>query len=444
MKRHYKMFWGCVIPAQMPYIEKAARRLLDAFDVLYSDLEGTTCCPEKLIVADSDEFDYILTAARNIALAEREGRDIMVVCNGCYATLKTASETLKADKALAARVNERLARIGLEFKGTAGIFHLLAVLEEDIRLARLKKDAARSLAGLRVAVHYGCNLLRPASAIRLDDPLEPALLDGLVEALGGVSVKYASKMACCGGNFSLVDGKVQSEAMLARKLSDVRAAGADFILVSCPACFTQFDLRQDRMLRDTDSREGAVPVLHLAELVSLVLGEEPDKAALKRRRVKIDGLLEKWERLEEVQREVAGEFDFKSLARCAACAACLDDCPVALSYADFNPNQIVKDVLEGRLEGVLEAGDFWNCLDCLTCFELCPQRFGMQALFKRLKEIAAERGEVPETLEKVRRAFYDKGRVAEGSKGARRRMGLPETPSTGDDDLKRLLQEDGE
>jgi len=26
MKRHYKMFWGCVIPAQMPYIEKVARR----------------------------------------------------------------------------------------------------------------------------------------------------------------------------------------------------------------------------------------------------------------------------------------------------------------------------------------------------------------------------------------------------------------------------------
>lgn len=444
MKRHYKMFWGCVIPAQMPHIEKAARQLLDGFDILYSDLEDTTCCPEKLIVADHNKFDYILTAARNIALAEREGHDIMVVCNGCYATLKTASETLKADKELAARVNERLAAVGLEFKGTAGIFHLLAVLDEDIRLAQLKRQAVRSLAGLRVAVHYGCNLLRPASAIRLDDPLEPTLLDALVEALGGVSVPYASKMACCGGNFSLVDGKAQSDAMLARKLSDVRAAGADLLLVTCPACFTQFDLRQDRMMRDADAKERGVPVLHLSELVSLVLGHEPDGATLKRRRVKIDPLLEKWERLEKVQGEVAGEFDLESLARCAACGACLDDCPVALSYADFNPNEIVKAVLEGRLEEVLEEGAFWNCLDCLTCFELCPQRFGMQSLFSRLKEIAAERGQVPETLQKVRRAFYEKGRVAQGSAGARKRIGLPDAPSTGDEDLRKLLEEDSE
>ncbi len=440
MKRRYKMFWGCVIPAQMPFIEKATRDVLDHFQVLYSDLEGTTCCPEKLIVADDNHFNYILTAARNIALAEREGQDILVVCNGCFATLKTTSETLRTDKALAAEVNRRLAKIGLEFKGTSIVHHLLGVLDEDIRFPRLKKEAKRSLAGLRVAVHYGCNLLRPASAIRLDDPLHPALLDGLVEALGGVSVDYASKMACCGGNFSLVDGKNQSDAMLSRKVSDVRAAGADLILVTCPACFTQFDYRQNALLRET--AEAAVPVLHLSELVWLVLGNEPDDGMLKRRRVRIDGLLEKWARLEEVQKRLAGEFDLKSLARCAACGACIQDCPVALSYGDFNPIEIVQQVLRGELESVLEEGRFWNCLDCLTCYELCPQRFGMQELFSHLKKTAAARGLAPATLGKVREAFYKTGRTAQGSAGARKRAGLPETPSTGDEELKRLLKED--
>jgi len=439
MKKHYKMFWGCVIPTQMPFIEKATRDLLAHFNVLASDLEGTTCCPEKLIVADDDPFKYIVTAARNLALAEREGREIMVVCNGCYATLKTALETLKADKALAGRVNEQLAKVGLEFKGTTRVHHLLGVLEEDIRFARVKKEAVRPLAGLRVAVHYGCNLLRPASAVQLDDPLHPSLLDTLVEALGGVSVNYDSKMACCGGNFSMVDGKAQSDAMLARKISDARAAGADFLLVACPSCFTQFDFRQDRVFREAGKAEQALPVLHLSELVSLVLGREPDESTLKRRRVKIEPLLAKWQRLTDVQKTLAKDFDVKSLARCASCGACVKDCPVATAYESFDPNAIISMILEGRLDEVLEEGKFWNCLDCLTCYEMCPQRFGMQTVFSKLKEMASAAGRTPESLVKLRDAFREKGRIAVGSASARKRLGLPDLPQDGEEDLRILF-----
>ncbi len=439
MKKHYKMFWGCAIPAQLPYIEKATRDILDAFDVLSSDLEGTTCCPEKLIVADDDPFRYTVTAARNLALAEREGKDIMVVCNGCYATLKTTRETLKADRALAKKVNEQLARIGLEFKGTSDVHHIVGVLDEDIRVARVKKEAKRPLAGLKVAVHYGCNMLRPASAIRLDDPLNPTLMDRLVEALGGVSVNYASKMACCGGNYSLTDGKDQSDAMLTRKIEDAKAAGADFLLVACPACFTQFDFRQDRLLREQGRGDDGLPVLHLSELISLVLGNEPDESTLKRRRVKLEGVLEKWTRLQEIQTSVAKDFDLKSLARCAACGACVKDCPVSCAFAAFDPNAIIKQVLDGRIDEVLEKGDFWNCLDCLTCFEMCPQRFGMQTVFSHLKELAAKQGRTPPTLVKIREAFREKGRIAVGSATARKRLGLPELPPDGDDDLRKLF-----
>ena len=147
--------------------------MLEHFDVLASDLEGTTCCPEKLVVADDDHDKYLLTAARNLALAEREGRDIMVVCNGCFATLKNALETSRPTRPQGGRVNAQLAKIGLEFKGTIDVHHIAGVLEDDIRVPRIKKEAKRPLAGLKVAVHYGCNMLRPASALQLDDPLQP-------------------------------------------------------------------------------------------------------------------------------------------------------------------------------------------------------------------------------------------------------------------------------
>jgi heterodisulfide reductase subunit B len=441
MKKHYKMFWGCVIPAQLPFIEKATRDVLKHFEILSSDLEGTTCCPEKLVVADDNHEKYLLTAARNLALAEREGRDIMVVCNGCFATLKAALETLKADKAKTAEINAKLAKVGLEFKGKIEVHHIAGVMDEDIRIPRIRKEAKRTLAGLKVAVHYGCNMLRPASALKLDDPLHPSLLDRLVEALGGVSVNYASKMACCGGNLSLVEGKEQSDAMLARKISDARAAGADFLLVACPACFTQFDFRQDRLMRDAGTPEKALPVVHVSELVAMALGTDPDEQTLKRRRVKLDPVLAKWARMREMQKEISKHFDLKSLSRCSACAACLKDCPVALANNTFDPNAIIKDILEGRLEEVLKEGRFWHCLDCLTCYELCPQRFGMQSVFSKLKEMAAERGLVPASMTAVRKAFDDKGRIVEGSATLRKRYGLPDLPAGGEEELKKLLKE---
>ena len=221
-----------------------------------------------------------------------------------------------------------------------------------------------------------------------------------------------------------------------------RRRHADVILVACPACFTQFDFRQDRLLRETGKADDALPVLHLAELVALVLGQEPDETTLKRRRVKIEPLLAKWEARREVERTVAKEFDIKSLSRCAACGACVKDCPVALAYKDFDPNAIIKMVLDGRIAEVLEKGAFWNCLDCLTCFEMCPQRFGMHTVFSHLKELAARQGHVPETLDKARQAFREKGKVAEGSASMRKRYGLPDLPESGEADLRKLFGEE--
>ncbi len=195
-------------------------------------------------------------------------------------------------------------------------------------------------------------------------------------------------------------------------------------------------------MRDAGKVEEEIPVLHVAELVNLTLGAEVDEQTLKRRRVKLEPLLEKWEKRAELQRALAKNFDLKSLARCGACGACVKDCPVCVSWQDFDPNDIINRILAGELEQVLQEGRFWNCLDCLTCFELCPQRFGMQAVFSRLKEMARERGLVPESMRQVRDAFDQKGRIVAGSATLRKRYGLPDLPESGEEDLKKLLEEE--
>jgi len=435
-----KMFWGCQIPAQLAFIELATRRVLDALGVPYSDLENTTCCPEKLAMAEKDKFHYQLTAARNLALAEKTGHDILVVCNGCYATLKTMSEDLRVDVALRSRVNERLGRVGLEVRGKARVRHLAELIVSDLGLPLLARKVKRPLAGMKIAVHYGCNLLRPHEALAHDDPLNPTSLDELVKALGGVSVYYGTKMDCCGGNYSMVNGQEQSERMLAHKLAGVRAAGAAALIVPCPACFTQFDVRQEKLLRGLEAEQ--IPVLHVSELLYFALGLEENETMVKRHRISVQNFLERWSQRAEAARQVATRFDAKLLSACAACGACREDCPVAAALESFNPNEIIEKVAEGRIAEVLEEAEFWNCLDCMTCYEMCPQRFGMNTVFNKLKEIATAEGRLPQTLAALQKSFYETGALAAASRGLRKRLGLPDPADPGIADLKKVLGED--
>ena len=75
---------------------------------------------------------------------------------------------------------------------------------------------------MRVAVHYGCHLLRPQPAVRWDDPLQPTKVEALVAALGARVVDYPTKMQCCGGALDRVGEREASLAFARRKLHDLR------------------------------------------------------------------------------------------------------------------------------------------------------------------------------------------------------------------------------
>ena len=90
----------------------------------------------------------------------------------------------------------------------------------------------KPLSGMRLAVHYGCHLLRPQPAVRWDDPLEPTKVETLVGALGARVVDYPSKMLCCGGALDRGGARDASLAFARRKLRELtearsRRAGRD-------------------------------------------------------------------------------------------------------------------------------------------------------------------------------------------------------------------------
>lgn len=437
--RRMTMFWGCTIPARFPFIEKSTRLVVRELGIDPVDAEGFTCCPETTLVKAADEDAYYVTAARNLAVAERLGNPLLTPCNGCYSTFKSVMSTLKVDWRLHESINRRLAPSGLQYRGVADVRHLVEWLSEDLGPAALSKRATKPLWGMRIAVHYGCHLLRPSPAIRWDSPTAPTKFEQLVRALGATVVDYETKMDCCGNALDRVGERQASLDMCSRKLSDVREQGADALVVSCPSCFLQFDLNQAAQLRGA-GRPG-VPVFYVTELIALALGRDPDELGLDMHRVSVESFLEKWPVKLAQRAAVAHEFDLAELQTCAACKACDDDCPVARTDDSFVPSAIMGELLAGDLKGILERGDIWRCTDCLNCYEHCHSRLGMAEVFQRLKLLAQEEGKVPVAVLSNYRTFVETGMLGTPRQSAREKLGLSPLPVDGSAELRTLLEE---
>jgi len=438
--KDFAVFWGCTIPARFPFIEKATRLVFEDLGANVRELPGHTCCPETTLVKSTDEQAFYTTAARNLALIEREGLDAVTPCNGCYSTFKEAWSHLETDWRAKEAINERLAREDLHYDGHLKITHFAEWLADDIGPGVVGSKAKNNFWGMNIAVHYGCHLLRPSPAVHWDDPLAPTKVEGLVAALGARVVDYQTKMQCCGNALDRVGEREGSLTFARRKLNDLMHEGADALVVVCPSCFLQFDVNQAVMQRNKEDVN--VPVLYLSELMALAYGHTPEEIGLDMHRVSVQPFLDKWAARRADRAELATSFDVALLAKCASCRACKDDCPVCKLDPTFQPTEIIERLMKGELEQILAEGDLWKCLDCYTCQELCPSRIGMAETFRKLKELATATDHSPEAVSSAYAMFVKTGSLGSPKDAARKKLGLDPLPETGGASLSRVLDDD--
>lgn len=436
--KSYVFFWGCTIPARFAFQEKAVRLVAERMEVGIVDLDGFTCCPEKELVKSMGDDLWLITAARNLALAEQTGLELVTPCNGCYGTLKTAKAELKKDPRKKAMVNEKLAEIGMKYEGKVKVLHLLELFHDGLSPAKIATYVKKPLKGMNIGVHYGCHMMRPADVLKFDDPMKPVKFDALVAALGAKSVKYPTKMLCCGGGLSNVGNVSEGQALVRRKLQDLKAHEADAMTTVCPSCYSQYDMQQFMMARSGEKY--GIPVISYQELLALAMGFAPEEIGMDMHKVEVDGFLKKWDK--NLGRHLAAKelFDVPSIERCVACAACANDCPVSLELEGVNMHGMMKRVLSEDLEELLKSPDIWRCVECHTCVELCPQCYGMEKVFHKLKQLAIERGYAQPTTKKAMEMFMQTGRLGEPSRPQRKKLGLKDAAKTGTEDWKKLIK----
>ena len=284
----YKLFQGCVIGNRLPFIEASARRVFDKLGINTSDA-AFACCPDPVGFNSTDHESWVAMGARNLTLAEEEGKDIISLCNGCFQTLKLVNQELKHDDHEKEKVNTILKTIGREFKGTINVKHFVEVLHEY--LDKIKENVVKDLSNLKVACHPGCHYNRPSEKVQTEDPMKPVKLRELVAAAGAIPVDYDEEVLCCGTGTGNTEEEPAMQ-ILSNKMTSAIKAGAEVVVLNCPACYQQFDNNQKKAEKIDDKTFG-LPVLYITELLALAFGENPDDLGLKFHRTRLTGFLEK-------------------------------------------------------------------------------------------------------------------------------------------------------
>ncbi|HOW15647.1 CoB--CoM heterodisulfide reductase subunit B [Methanosarcina sp.] len=278
------LFLGCIVPNRYPGIEKATKLCLQKLEIDAADLPGASCCPAPGVFKSFDKAAWLALASRNIVLSERMERDVLTVCNGCYGSLADANMELKKDPEMKACTNTCLKGIGMEFKGTVEVRHIIEFLYREFGPEKLKGYITTPL-GLKVALHYGCHLIKPSKDRNLGETEAPVFFDELVEATGAKSVDYTDKMMCCGAGGGVRSGyAAESLEMLEHKLDCIRKAGVDCIVNACPFCHLQFD-RGQIAVNEKFGTDYSIPVLHYSQLLGLALGFSPDQLGIEQNAV---------------------------------------------------------------------------------------------------------------------------------------------------------------
>lgn len=274
MTTEYAYYPGCSLHTSAKEFDISTRVVLDALGVHLQEIEDWSCCGGSVAAGLSHDVGMAL-AARNVVLAQQQHRDLLASCSGCYNKSAKAAQALN-DPQEGPKIAATLSDMGLSVGDEPiRVRNVVDVLWNDIDIA---PKITNPLHGLRVASYYGCLLTRPQDITGWDSPVHPVSLDRLTEICGATPVDFRSKTKCCGGPILVSQKKVAFE-LTKNILDDARERIADCIVLACPLCANNLELRQAD-IEEAYQETYNMPILYITELVGLAMGLSPRKLGL--------------------------------------------------------------------------------------------------------------------------------------------------------------------
>lgn len=284
----YSYYPGCSLEATSRWYTRSIEAVAERLDIALKELPDWNCCGATAYMSVKELMSFCISA-RNLALAEQYGWDLVTPCNACFTVLDKTNNYFHAYPDMREKINRALAEAGLTYTGSVRVRHVLDVLVRDVGLDAIREKVAQPLGGLKVAPYYGCQIVRPDTS--LDSPDYPVILEGLLEALGAEPVDYPLRTRCCGASLVLTKEEV-AQKLIADLLTCAEDCGAEAIATLCPMCHINLEM-QMKAVNARCGRNIALPVVFFSQLVGAATGVDADSLGLKKGFIDPVPLLEK-------------------------------------------------------------------------------------------------------------------------------------------------------
>jgi len=140
--------------------------------------------------------------------------------------------------------------------------------------------------------------------------------------------------------------------------------------------------------------------------------------------------------------KIITEYGGTGIFKCVQCGACSAVCPSVKAGFPVLCRLLIKKLLIGQLEEIIEEPSSWACQACGRCSEVCPQDVKPQEVVFAFRRFQANEMAISTSATTSLVDFHTTGHaVYTKSHGElRKRVGLPEKPPTTVSDEKGLLE----
>jgi heterodisulfide reductase subunit B len=281
----YTYFPGCCMHGFARHCQDSLCAVFGALGLDLQELKDWNCCGATTYIS-IDELQAMTLAARNLAMAEQLGREVVAPCNACFMVLKKGRDYLTRYPELRAKIEPALKKVGLKFDGKVQIRHPLEILLRDVGAKGLREKVKKPLKGWKVAAYYGCLLSRPYA---LEGGVTLEAFDELIPALGATRVDFELKDRCCGGSLTGTIEEV-GDRLVHIILREAKRAGADVIVTVCPLCQLNLEAHQGEIARYY-REDVSIPIPYFTQLIGLAMGLPAQKLGLEKLLVPIEPVI---------------------------------------------------------------------------------------------------------------------------------------------------------
>lgn len=265
--KQYAYFPGCSLEKIALSYHISSMESSKKLGIELKELEDWNCCGATTYF-HVDQLLANTLVARNLAIAEKAGMDLVAPCSACYKNAYFTNKYMKEDPDLAEHINYALEADNLHFNGNIDVKHLMDVFVHEVGTEEIREKVTNPLEGLKVAAYYGCQIVRPRK--NGENVENPQFFEELISAIGAEPVNFADRLRCCGGSLIMTSRHAALD-MVKNILQNAVENQAEVIVTACPLCQINLECYQIQVNEEFGTNY-SVPVLYFTQLLGIALG----------------------------------------------------------------------------------------------------------------------------------------------------------------------------